>query len=148
MYKIILCLLCLFLTRLAEAGEVLLVDEPSLTREIQSKGSNNNKVLIFFTSWCPHCKNAVMQLAQEFPNDPRIFFISLDKDFNKIFQSKKNYPDHLQIYFLTSTDEIREVFNKFNIKYKNSVPHIAILDGDNRLIRDNATISNINRYLN
>lgn len=131
----------------AAGGDILLIDESTLSQQISTKARDEKKILIFFTSWCPHCKNAVMQLARDFPQDDRIFFISLDKDFKKLSASKDHYPDDMKIYFLTSPDDIRGIFTTFKIKYSNSVPHISILDSNNEILKDNATIRQAIRYL-
>ena len=147
MQQIFLFILIIILKNFALAGEIILIDEAGLYQEITTTARDEKKVLLFFTSWCPHCKNTVLQLTQDFPKDERVFIISLDKDFKKLSSSKDHYPDGMPIYFLTSPDEIRNVFSRFKIKYGNSVPHITILNSDNKILKDNATLRQVSRYL-
>lgn len=110
------------------------------------KKQDNNKILIFFTSWCPYCKTAIQQTIDSKAID-KTTFISLDKDYSQIKNFALSMPDDIIIYYMMSQNEIIAFLNRHNIRYSGSIPYISILDKDNVLIADGISLRRLNRYL-
>jgi thiol-disulfide isomerase/thioredoxin len=127
------------------AGQLHIVDTNTLTMTL-NRIEDNKKILFFFTSWCPYCKNAIDEIVKSGKTE-QILFISLDKDYEKISAMTSKMPESIDVYYMSSPEEILNVFRKFNIKYRDTIPHIAILDEDNRLIKDNVNIRQLYRYI-
>jgi thiol-disulfide isomerase/thioredoxin len=142
---VILLLLNILNVNKVAAGQLHIVDVNAFTMTL-NRIEENKKVLFFFTSWCPYCKNAIDEIIKN-GKTQRILFISLDKDYQKISAMTSKMPENVDVYYMSSPEEILNVFKKFNIKYRDTIPHIAVLDEDNQLIKDNVNIRQLYRYI-
>jgi len=140
---IILILLLFNIESYAAKIELITADDLTLTLK---KQDSHNKVLIFFTSWCPYCKTTIQSIIDSQAID-KTTFISLDKDYSQIKAFALSMPDNIIIYYIMSQDEIIAFFKMYNIKYNGSIPYISILDRDNVLIADNISSRRLRRYL-
>lgn len=134
-----------FCINLLSAAELKVVTSDDLTRILKQR-DDSKKILLFFTSWCSHCKGVIEQIIYQ-KNENKIVFISLDKEFNKIQLMAQQMPENMIVYYLKNTDEVLAFFAKFGIKYKNSIPYITILDEDSDLLIDDINIRQLYRYL-
>jgi thiol-disulfide isomerase/thioredoxin len=130
-----------------EAAELHVVDVNGLKTSLNSL-EDDKKILFFFTSWCPYCKDTITDiLRHNSENYKKFFFISLDQDYSKIANMTKNIKADIKIYYMSSSEEILHLFKEFKLKYNNSIPYIAVLDEDNNLIKDNVNTRQLYRYL-
>lgn len=142
---VIVLLLNIFNVNKVAAGQLHVVDINSFTMTL-NRIDEEKKILFFFTSWCPYCKSAIDDIIKS-GKTQSIVFISLDKDYQKIAGMTAKMPENIDVYYMSSPEEILNVFKKFNIQYKDTIPHITVLDEDNRLIKDNVNIRQLYRYI-
>ena len=145
--SVIIFFLSVFYTQLVCAAQLHPVDANGFTSAL-NRIENETKIVFFFTSWCPHCKNTINEiLSNKKEIYQKVLFISLDKDYNKILKMTQYINNDINIYYMSNVEEIVSVFQRFNIKYSNSIPHISLLDENNNLIKDNINIRQLYRYL-
>ncbi len=130
-----------------EAAELDVVDFNQLKSSLNAV-EDDKKILFFFTSWCPYCKDTIHDILKHNSESyKKFFFISLDTDYNKIANLTKNINADIKIYYMSSPEEVLNIFQNFKLKYNNAIPYIAVLDEDNELIKDNVNIRQLYRYL-
>lgn len=110
------------------------------------KQDEHNKILLFFTSWCPYCKSAIQQILDSKAQN-KVTFISLDKNYSQIKTFASSLTDNITIYYIADQSEVVAFFNKNGIRYKGSIPYISILNADNHLIEDDVSLRQLQRYL-
>ena len=129
----------------SHAAKIELTTADDLTAILKQK-DDDKKILLFFTSWCSYCKSAVQQIIDNKSQD-KITFISLDKHYEQIQSFSSLMPENISIYYLMNQGEIISFFNMHNIQYTGSIPYISILDSDNKLIADNLSTRQLQRYI-
>ena len=130
-----------------EAAELEVVDFNQLKISLNAV-DNDKKILFFFTSWCSYCKDTMHDILRHNSDSyKKFFFISLDTDYNKIANMTKNINADVKIYYMSSKEEVINIFKDFKLKYNNAIPYIAVLDEDNNLIKDNVNLRQLYRYL-
>ena len=77
----------------------------------------------------------------------KFFLISLDQDYKSINQMSQMLPEHVNIYYMSSHNDVIELFTRFKIKYRNIIPHISVINSNNILVKDNINLRQINKYL-
>ena len=140
-----LLIILLLLQINSHAAKIELTTADNLTAILKRK-DDDKKVLLFFTSWCSYCKSAVQQIIDN-KTEHKITFISLDKHYEQIKGFSSSMPENISIYYFMNQNEIVEFFNMHNIQYTGSIPYISILDGDNRLLQDNLSTRQLQRYI-
>ena len=147
MYHIILCLILLLCCNSTNAAQLHIVNIDELVQELDQI-DDTNKILFFFTSWCGHCKNAISDILR-LPSVQykKFFLISLDQDYKSINQMSQMLPEHVNIYYMSSHNDVIELFTRFKIKYRNIIPHISVINSNNILVKDNINLRQINKYL-
>lgn len=150
MKKIFLFLIFLFQLNIASAGDVQPVDTQQLIGEI--KKTPGEKVLFFFVSWCQPCIETIKSIAAE-----NIIFISLDesKSFLEKFAKKIKY----NVFHLQPSENnknILELSKALSVDVARpsseggvsmSYHHIAFLDSNNKVLRDNIEKEDLDKYL-
>lgn len=142
--KILLILFCTLFSYSAFSAELKITTANEIIHDL-AKRNEENKILFFFTSWCPYCKTTIDQVLQG--SHKNVVFISLDKDYSKIATMSTRLPEELQIYYMKNTHEIIELFSQLHIKYSGSIPYISILNKDNDLIKDDINYRQLYKYL-
>lgn len=127
------------------AAKIELTTADDLTT-ILKRQDDHNKILIFFTSWCPYCKSTIHQIIDSHSTD-KTTFISLDKNYAQIKDFASSMPENITIYYILNQNEIITFFNMHKIKYSGSIPYISILDSDNYLIADDISPRQLKKYL-
>ena len=143
--KIVLAFLFLYTANESFAAEIQIVTSQDLVQKLKSN-DETKKVLLFFTSWCPYCKSAI-QTVLDSNAQSKVTLISLDKDYAQISNFAQMLPTNMKIYCLKNSHEIISFFNNFGIKYGGSIPYIAIIDEDNKLLKDDVSTRQLNKYL-
>lgn len=143
--KIVLAFLFLYTLNQAYAAEIQIVTSQELVDKLKNN-DETKKILLFFTSWCPYCKSAIQNVLDSNAQS-KVTLISLDKDYSQISKFAQMLPTSMKIYCLRNSHEIISFFNSFGIKYGGSIPYIAILDEDNKLLKDDVSTRQLHKYL-
>lgn len=152
MKNIVVALLSLSLN-FAYAGHVIDVTSNQLQDIfIQNK---KDKILVFFATWCSHCK--LITLSKTLPKD-KMVFISVDKNPETIKEFAKEM--QYDVYHIIPSDDLKNLVTlseSLGIKFTTidndgiasiSMPYIAYLDKDNKVLEDGIKSEDLPQYLN
>ncbi|AWD33241.1 putative thioredoxin-like thiol-disulfide oxidoreductase [Candidatus Fokinia solitaria] len=99
---------------------------------------DKKKFVVFFTSWCGHCKDRLPAVADLVSRTKEAFyFISLDENleyaenFLKSLKVKKG--KNMKFFIFDNEDSIAKFVYQFTPTYSGSVPYLMVLDKDNVL---------------
>ena len=147
--NIILSVILSLNLNITHAGEVIHLEVEQL--KITLIHSKKDKILVFFATWCTHCKP--ITLSKTLPQD-RMVFISVDKNPEAIKEFAKEM--QYDVYHVMPSDDGKNLVTlseSLGIKFatiglSNSLPYIAHLDGDNKVLADDITPEDLQKYLN
>ena len=150
MKKLILIIIFVLQLNTVYAGEVKVVNIQQFKQVLDD--NKNDKVLFFFASWCRACTKTIPKITAN-----NIMFISLDKEPKAIEKMAKDIKyDVYHIVPSENFENILELSSILNIEiakknqdggFSNSFPHIAFLDGNNKVLMDNIDKDDLNKYL-
>jgi thiol-disulfide isomerase/thioredoxin len=135
----------LLLNSIGYAAKVETTTANQLRATINEQG-DRKKVLLFFTSWCPHCKTAIQQIIDS-NVQAKVTFVSLDKNSSQLLTFSPSLPDNLLIYHLQDQNEIMSFFSRYGIRYNGSIPYVSVLDEDGELLQDDVSLRQLRKYL-
>ncbi len=117
------------------------------------KNQNKYEVIFMFTSWCLFCKRylpEMVKLQDDNIDKLSVTFLSLDQKLDNLsaFTEKlSNFP--IDIYNLSTMDNIITVFNSLGVEYGGKVPHITLLDHNRGILLDgHYTIQTVKSKIN
>ena len=151
--RIILILILSLVLKTTHAGSVInLAGEQLEENLIRSK---KDKILVFFATWCSHCKP--ITLSTTLPKD-RMIFISVDENPGAIKEFAKEMK--YDVYHIMPSEDRKNLVTlseSLGIKFatidnegrvSTSMPYIAHLDGDNKVLADGINPEHLQKYLN
>lgn len=101
------------------------------------------KLVFFFTSWCPFCKSAFINLVQDDSLSKfNIFLISLDRNsisssnFVEKINNKYKISRDFVVYRVKNVEDMEWFFRDLDIKYSDKIPHITVLNDANEPVID------------
>ncbi len=121
------------------AAELKVLSGEQMIKVVESS-KLKSKGIFMFASWCGYCKQSMPEFIQ-MPNKDlkdkfQVFYISLDNNYDSLVKFSQNLEDNIVIYHMPKLEDITAFFNKFHIKYNNNVPHVTVLDQQNKIIFD------------
>lgn len=132
----------------ADATHIAKVKEriiPISTLQIREKLTGNTPLFImFYTSWCPYCKEAlpkVLSLKEKgFFNRARVVFISLDKKKNALaeYLAAEGYDDKFfpYIFKLKERELLIQMMQSKDAHFSGSIPYAAVFDKHGELMAE------------
>lgn len=150
---ILTVILSLLVLNIAYAGQVINLESEQLKDNLIH--SQKDKILVFFTTWCSHCK--AITLSTTLPKD-RMIFISVDEnpEVIKEFAKEMKY----DVYHIIPSEDRKNLVTlseSLGIKFatidnegavSTSMPYIAHLDKDNKVLEDGINPEDLQKYLN
>ena len=152
MKKILFSLILAMKLSLCYGGEVI---ETTINQFKETLAQNkNDKLVIFFATWCSYCKPIV--LSKDLPKEKTIFIsIDSDKEAIDLFSKEMVY----SVYHITPNDDMTNLITlseSLGIKFATSkeeggvhfgVPYIAHLDKDNKILEEGIKMEDIKKYI-
>lgn len=131
----------------ADAASLINLTSSELIDRINSE-DGEYRVLLFFTSWCPKCKD-IMEKMVDLRNNTglRIYDISIDNQYTAIRQFVDNMNRDVNIYYLGDANQIQNLFSYYGIMYRDSVPHLVLIGRREGVIADGCTLGYIINHL-
>jgi len=150
--KVILDYILAMSFNLSYAGKMINLEHTQLQDILLNK--KKDKLLVFFTTWCSHCKP--ITLSKNLPKD-QVIFISVDENTEVIAQFSKEMPYNL--YYIKPSEDQKNLVTlseSLGIKFATidkkgevctSFPYIAHLDKDNKVIEDGIKPEALQKHL-
>ncbi|WPX97923.1 thioredoxin family protein [Candidatus Fokinia crypta] len=98
--------------------------------------NKERKFIVFFTSWCGHCKDKLPAVISAIGKiDEKFYFISLDENieyaenFLKSLEIKKG--KNMKFFIFDNEDSIAKFVYQFTPTYSGSVPYLIVLNSAN-----------------
>ncbi|MBL7073525.1 MAG: TlpA family protein disulfide reductase [Candidatus Omnitrophica bacterium] len=111
-----------------------LTDEKiSLSTELKTK----KVVLIFFTTWCPHCASAVAAanaFNKEYGEKVRVIAIDIQEPKDKV----KSFAKKTKMTYAVAIDSTGAVANRYGVS---GIPTIIAIDKNNKILYRGTSIS-------
>jgi hypothetical protein len=151
--NIILILILSLNLNITHAGDVIHLEVEQLKNTLIH--NKKDKILVFFMTWCTHCKP--ITLSKTLPKN-RMVFISVDENPEAIKEFAKDMI--YDVYHVMPSEDLKNLVTlseslgiKFAIINKEggvstSMPYIAHLDGDNKVLADDIKPEHLQKYLN
>lgn len=121
------------------AGEVNKIHALPATQIVEHIENTKGKprVVMIYTSWCPHCRRAIPEIMDIERNKPgSVIAVSLDDmraDFERYIKGIENPPFKI----ILSTDGgsvLSEALGKYGVKPLKGIPHYIVFDADNKVV--------------
>lgn len=128
-------------------AEVTRSIKPLSSVDLRQKISVNNgkKTLLFlYTSWCPHCRNAMPQMLDmqhkgAFDNVQVIYF-STDQEPEKLIRyiAEHQYHKAFTPYIFQGDDpqKLMLVTNSYGMSWRGGIPYAAVISADGKLLAE------------
>lgn len=152
----------LYINTLTRANAEI-IDDLNTHEFIKSIYINKNKIeckyhlIMLFASWCSHCKKSVpeiLKLQAKYGENLNVVLFSLDEDNSKFYNfanriNNLNLGGNVNVYRMNSPDDILGVFEFFNIKYKDKIPHFVLLRNNEKspIMDGGVSVAKVGKYL-
>lgn len=102
-----------------------------LLKSTQFKGRDPLMVL-FWTSWCPNCKEELSQLAKIYPalRDQGLKVVAINVGINDSLQRARSFQQRHALNFPLAFDETFEVATAFEVR---GVPTVVLIDSEGKI---------------
>ncbi len=117
--------------------ETLTGEKISLRTELKTK----KVVLIFFTTWCPHCESAVSDanaFYKEYKDKVRVIAIDIQEPEKKV----KNFAKRTKMTYAVAIDSTGGVANRYGVS---GIPTIIAIGKNNKILYRGTNISSMEK---
>jgi len=123
---------------------------PDKLSQIISSNAGQNKVLLIYASWCPHCQiifPELIKIERDFPGSVQA--ISMDSDMDRFEAFIDKFPDlPIEPFIWDREFHLGISLNELGINFLGYIPFIALIDKNGTVVKEgHVTADEIKSFL-